>query len=347
MRRTHRAIDLLRTGGILYIVAFWHILGYIPGIDGYKNLVTYRITISVLGLFTLMAGVLAGRKQIRGARQIRLYYQRRFLRILPPYWIALLLFHLVGLLDWPNTLAGMLLKSNFDGSPLPTLWYVNMLVIFYATTPLLQGLKRLTPSGPIRQHSGTTILVISGLTVLAIALVLLNRGMDQRLAIYLPAFATGVLLSPQLLGADDGAETAPPPPGLGKLIVLSAIALVCTFGIQGPDLEHSLWSIPLATVVPLAILTISLRLPQTGSIPVWLEATSFASYFMYLLHRPVLRVLKPLVVELSPGHPWPQLVLLAGLGIPLLVVLSWWLQRLYNQATTSLERLMGPLAARS
>jgi hypothetical protein len=47
--RRNGSIDLLRGGGILYIVAYWHLLGYVDGIHGYKNAFSYRLTV-VLGL---------------------------------------------------------------------------------------------------------------------------------------------------------------------------------------------------------------------------------------------------------------------------------------------------------
>jgi hypothetical protein len=58
----------MRGDSILYIVAFWHLLGYINGIDGYKNDLAYRLTIVVLGLFTLISGVLAGRMPLQWGR---------------------------------------------------------------------------------------------------------------------------------------------------------------------------------------------------------------------------------------------------------------------------------------
>jgi hypothetical protein len=62
MSRRYTAIDLLRAGSIIYIVGYWHLLGYVESVHGYKNDLTYRLTVVVLGLFTLIAGVLAGRR---------------------------------------------------------------------------------------------------------------------------------------------------------------------------------------------------------------------------------------------------------------------------------------------
>ena len=125
----NQAIDLLRGGSMLYIVGFWHLLGYVDGIDGYKNAVTYRLTIAVLGLFTLMAGCLAGRREVRGGADLLRYYRDRAVRILPPYALALVLFVPTGLLQWPDVGRGLLLLPAFDGQPLRTLWHVNVLVV--------------------------------------------------------------------------------------------------------------------------------------------------------------------------------------------------------------------------
>jgi hypothetical protein len=40
MNRPNRAIGLMRGDCILYIEVFWHLLGYIDGIDVYKNALT-------------------------------------------------------------------------------------------------------------------------------------------------------------------------------------------------------------------------------------------------------------------------------------------------------------------
>jgi hypothetical protein len=77
-------MDLLRGGSMISIVGFWHLLGYVDGIDGYKNAVTHPLTIAVLGLFTLMAGCLAGRREVRGGADLLCSYRDRAMRILPP-----------------------------------------------------------------------------------------------------------------------------------------------------------------------------------------------------------------------------------------------------------------------
>ncbi|MFM7394711.1 MAG: hypothetical protein ACKO22_10180 [Cyanobium sp.] len=82
--RRKSGIDLLRAASILYIVAYWHLLGYVDGIHGHKNALTHRLTVVVLGLFTLMAGLLAGRRSLRTVQEVWSHHRIRALRILSP-----------------------------------------------------------------------------------------------------------------------------------------------------------------------------------------------------------------------------------------------------------------------
>jgi len=335
MNGPNRAIDLLRGGCILYIVAFWHLLGYIDGIDGYKNFLTYRLTIVVLGLFTLIAGVLAGRRVLQGREQIWRYYRSRAIRILPPYGLALLLFALSGLLSWSEVGQALLLRPAFDSHPLRTLWYINMLVVFYAAAPLLQILGRwLAERMP--QGLDASVLLVLALTGAGIVLTGIDTGIDPRLGVYMPAFATGVLMSDRLLNAAGEDTTGASVPGLARLWVLALVAIGLSAKVPGHDLESSLWSLPLATLTPPLVLLIALRRIRTPTIPSWLQASSTASYFIYLLHRPILKELKPLVGRMAHHHPAPELALYWGMAIPLVVAVAWWSQLLYDRTTRAM-----------
>jgi len=328
--RRHAAIDLLRGGSILYIVGFWHLLGYVDGIEGYKNAVTYRLTVVVLGLFTLMAGALAGRREIRTSADIWKYYRARFLRIVPPYWGALMIFGLVGLLKWRDVKQGFVLLSAFNGDPLRTLWYVNMLVLFYAAAPLLLILRhRLIARTGSRQQAH---LMLGGCLALGLGvLARLLGGLDPRLLLYFPAFAAGLLLSGPLLGSADGRS----PLGSRDLALLgglSVVALALSLGVPDRAMETSLHALPMATLVPAWLVVFTSSRLGDWSLPGWLQATSTASFFMYLLHRPLLKGLKAAAAGLEPAHPWWLLLVLLVIGVPLIVGVSWWGQRLYDRA---------------
>jgi len=61
MRVRQCGIDWMRGLSILFIVGYWHLLGYAHGIDHYKNGFTGRLTLVVLGLFIFLSGHLVSR----------------------------------------------------------------------------------------------------------------------------------------------------------------------------------------------------------------------------------------------------------------------------------------------
>ena len=326
--RRNAAIDLLRGGSMLYIVGFWHLLGYVDGIDGYKNAITYRLTIAVLGLFTLMAGCLAGRRAVHGLADLRRYYRARAIRILPPYALALVLFVPTGLLQWPDVPRGLLLLPAFDGQPLRTLWYVNILLVFYALAPLLLMLRQRLPACGAKL--GWALGLAGSCNVLApVLLVRLCPGLDPRFALYFPAFATGLLLSDPLLDPQRRVLTR-----IQRTILTAAAvaAVAFTFGVEGHDVETSLRLLPMGTLLPALLVLGSTRRWHGLKLPGWIQAVSYASYFMYLFHRPILRVVTDTAIGLSAPQPWILLLILGAIGMPLVVAISWWGQRLYDQS---------------
>ena len=72
---------------------------------------------------------------------------------------------------------------------------------------------------------------------------------------------------------------------------------------------------------------------------------SYASYFMYLFHRPILRLVTDTAVGHSVPQPWPLLLILVAVGMPLVVAISWWGQRLYDQSLKASSRAANHSAA--
>jgi len=324
----NQAIDLLRALSILWIVGFWHLLGYAPAVDGYKNDVTHRLTVMVLGLFVLIAGHLIGRSGIRGWGDIVAFYRRRLIRIYPPYLLALALFGLCGLLEAGQFLPAAVLVSSFGDDPPGTLWYIAMLVVFYLLAPFLLLLReRLVPTRPLVGG-----LIAAGLLIaLSTALGLTVSGVDPRLFLYFPAFVVGLLVSSRL----DARRL----PGWGLLVVLAlgVGGLLHSLGESAGKLDNDLRGSLLATLVPLALLVLTQRL--LPRLRLWgpLMAVSTASYFMYLFHRPIFHWLTPLGEALLPAGPLPEVAWLVGVCLPVIVLVSWRGQRGYDALVTSLQ----------
>ncbi|HYP03935.1 MAG TPA: acyltransferase [Cyanobium sp.] len=319
--RSH-AIDLLRALSILWIVGFWHLLGYAPAVDGYKNGLTHRITVVVLGLFVLIAGHLIGRAGIRSGADIVAFYQKRLIRIYPPYLLALLLYALCGLLEAGQFLPAALLVSSFGGDPPGTLWYIAMLVVFYLLAPFLLLL---------RERLGAGIVAAALLITVSMVLGVLVPQVDPRLFLYFPPFVVGLLVSSRL-----EPERLP---GWALLLVLGlgVGGVLESLRHVGGRLDNDSTGSVLATLVPLALLVLAQRwLPRLHLIAP-LMAVSTASYFMYLFHRPIFHWLTPLGETLLPEGPVQQVAWLVGFCLPVIVVVSWLGQRGYDSLVTSLQ----------
>ena len=86
-------IDLLRCSSIFYIVGFWHLLSYTDAIHDYNNVVTFRITLIILGTFVFISGYLIGTKNIELKKQSLIsFYFNRVLRIYPLFLLSIFIF---------------------------------------------------------------------------------------------------------------------------------------------------------------------------------------------------------------------------------------------------------------
>ena len=326
-RQRNQAIDLMRATCILWIVGFWHLLGYAESIDGYKNDVTYRVTVVVLGLFVFISGHLIGRSRITNAAEVWRFYQRRMVRIYPPYLAALLLFDLCGLLKPGQFIGAALLSASFSLEPPLTLWYISMIVVFYLLAPLLLLLVHSLGQTPWRWTSNR-LVVCAGIIGLNVLLGKLLDGVDARLFLYFPSFVAGLVLSPALVE----------PRVRFRTIALTALATVAatlfSFHHQA-RIDSSLNAIPLAVFGPLLTFLVCERWGRHLRLPPLILAISTASFFMYLFHRPIF------LLFTSHGFPSSaplQLAVLLLLALPVIVAVSWKGQALYDSAVRRLQR---------
>jgi peptidoglycan/LPS O-acetylase OafA/YrhL len=329
------AIDLLRALSILWIVGVWHLLGYTDAIDGYKNDATHRLTVLVLGLFMLIAGHLIGRAGIHGMADVVGFYRRRLLRIYPPYLLALIGFSLSGLLEPGQLLPAALLASSFGSDPPGTLWYIGVLVVFYVLAPLLLLLSERI-GGRLPALSGTAAGVITAAVLIAASTALARfvPGWDPRMFLYFPAFAVGLLVTARL-------EPERLRPGSVLLVLaLGAAGLVESMGHNAGRLDNGPIGIPLATLMPMAVLILTQRALPRLRLPAPLMVVSTASYFMYLFHRLLYHWLLDWAPAPLTGNPWHRLLYLALFCLPLIVLVCWRGQLAY-------ERLVAGLISRS
>lgn len=310
--RRNAAIDLVRAFSILWIVGIWHVFDYLPDLPGAKNDVTYRVTVALLGLFVLVSGYLMGLKDVPlKARPLRDFYIGRFGRIYPPFVLACLLFALFKLADVASLVKAALLVAMLWGPAPFTLWFIAMIALFYAITPLLMA---------ARGNGWTFALVVAGLTVLSALAHLQWDNVSPRLAMYLPSYCLGLWLA---------AHEVP----WRKLLIFGLIAAVPAFAMSTEAetrmIESSLWSTPWAIALSAALFGAAMAgeagLPRWG----WILFVAQASYFLYLFHRPIYA----LFLKIHDPAGWQgRAALIMLLALPVAVVAAWVGQRLYDRA---------------
>lgn len=191
MHKRILAYDILRSLLVIYIVCVWHLLDYIPKSDLEETIRIYGedITHIVLACFTLISGLFLSKYKITGRRDILNFYLKRLGRFYILYVIALLLFFVTSPPwggRWLNARSFCLsilgISPLFNIAP-GTLWYMNMLMLFYIVTPLI-----------LKNSTNGKLLIISALVVL-----LHSANVDNRILLYFPYYIIGLVLGPHRL----------------------------------------------------------------------------------------------------------------------------------------------------
>ena len=304
-------IDVMRAVSMLYIVGFWHLLDYTKVVRWHYNPVTYRLTVGVLSLFVLISGFLTGRKDGGLARgEIWRFYKARFWRIYLPFVIASGLFLAAGMSDTLALVKGVTLVAMLLAPPPFTLWFVSMIVLFYLIAPLLIGLR------------GSEVAYIALCTVIVGAMILYQAEtgrIDMRLILYFPCFAAGIFLAAGSLPSSTLS--------LIGLQLLAALSLVPTLATPSGKLETDPWAAPWALFGSIAVFVVVMRAGRNLKPPAILTQLSEASFFMYLLHRPLYLWMQ---IVWFPSTEKEQVPYLLFVCLPIIGIVAWLCQRAYT-----------------
>jgi peptidoglycan/LPS O-acetylase OafA/YrhL len=306
------AADYIRVLSILYIIGFWHLQAYgraDPWIEHFR-LPNY-MTITALALFVFMSGSFIGTKDMSSPGAVKRFYVDRFWAIYLPFVAATLVFIAFRFGDVTSLVKGALLVGMLAEPAALTLWFVNMIVLFYIVAPLLIRLRH----KPIA-YVGVVAAIVAGLCALELA----TGRVDQRLILYFPVFAAGIAIDPRRI----------PDWRLALAGAVLAIAGVALPDVEVADLQYSYQLVPFALGAALAVTAVLFRVGGRWVSNPGLEALVSASYFAYLLHRPIYKLtLKVLPLDNAFAISAGLLVV----GLPMTLVAAWLLHRLYGEAT--------------
>jgi surface polysaccharide O-acyltransferase-like enzyme len=304
-------IDVMRALSMFYIIGFWHLLDYTNLVRWHHNSVTYRLTVAALSLFVFISGFLTGRKDgVLAQGEIWRFYRTRFWRIYLPFVIASGLFLVSRVSDAFTLVKGVTLVAMLLAPPPFTLWFVNMLILYYLIAPLLIRLR------------GNKSGYITLCTVIIAAMVLYQAEtgrLDIRLILYFPCFAAGIFLAAVALPSS--------PLSVVGLLLLTALSLVPTLARPFWRLEGDLWAAPWALFGSIAVFHVVTRAGRNLKPPAILTELSEASFFMYLLHRPLYHWMQ---IIWFPRAAKEQFFYLLFVCLPVIGIVAWLCQRAYT-----------------
>lgn len=307
---------LLHHGGIYN----FSILGFSLG-----NLDHY-VQLFLLGSFVFLSGYLfAVSYEKNGPKQ---FWLGRLVRMLIPYWIALLLFlWIMGIEAGPqdiliHILGGQMVLSPRLTKPILTIWFVGLTLAYYVIFGFLMGVYR-KPTGCIV----ATLLVFAGAVFLRMEFGLVAR----RFLYYFFIFAAGVWMARK----DWLEKLTTARFFLVDKLLFAALGAAALYPFQ--DQVGNAVSLPLILVIDLFILSAILlalsviHLAARRSLSLrFFSAISYASFFTYLLHRPVWELMSKIYYPQSLQQASLYLMLI---GFGMVLPLAYYLQRYYDKAS--------------
>jgi len=294
-------------------------LSYTDAIPNYDNIITYRITWIVLGTFVFISGYFLGKKNIDRTNLVS-FYKKRFVRIYPPYLIAIFIFSILGLYDNTTSIKAIFGMSMFIRPAPGNLWFITMLLFFYIICPIcLYFLKK-----SVIHYLLFFITIIS---ILSLYEYLSNEifnyyYLDIRIITYLVPFMLGIFTA-------NNNYT----PKKNILIITSILFFIFSCSVKTKNM-NLLLATPLISTSSLLLFTIfnklTIKQKYTQKTILFL---STSSYFMYLYHRPLYMVCKNIFF---PKTQLMQLFYLVTVCIFIIIPLSYLMQMTYNKTITLL-----------
>jgi len=186
-------------------------------------------------------------------------------------------------------------------------------MIFYLLAPLLAAM-----SSDTRKYAAICAVILTAILVYD----KIFHSVDLRIALYFLPFAIGILFVRRgtLLYKIN-------PLFFIFLLFLCATSVLISL-TSFASIPKKLLPLPLALFGPLVIFTVIMKGERRIGYSRIIGVISYASYFMFLFHRPVYIILKRMFFPASLGL---QVLYLLVVGLPSIVAASWLGQKAYDR----------------
>ncbi len=306
--------DALRVIPVFYVIAIVHAGQYSAvlrdAIDNHFPAWGYIVG-AMATMFFISGYLLAMRAKIHAWSDAARFYQKRLVRILPLYALALVTFQPasswyikpLALLGLNNFVPGI--GENGSARNLLTLWFVSVLIVFYYVFPLIIRFKT----------SKSRILFCIGVELLLAAGVYFFKW-ETRMIYYFPFFALGVVAS---IFSE-------------KTIFLASLVLGGVYGVIRLSGVIDNIEILLRPARTFVVVAFSCSLSFASCLRKPLEVLAYSSFCAYLFHRQVFGLLK--LMQLPDGCL--RICVIYFVLVPLSIVVGWCVQYCYDKSVNHL-----------
>lgn len=314
--------DCTRALCMFYIVGIWHMLsGYVKGDINVVTPFTQGVTYGVLACFSMISGYFLGKKPIESFSEAVAFYKKRLLRIYPLFFISclsLLMMHYVVHIDFISSFKQFVLTifglSCFFSPAPSTVWFISMLLLFYALTPLIN-----------RQKSVLRKIICVVLITAVFEVINLTVGnVDSRVWMYWPFYCLGLILGSRVEIKNR----------FNLLVLLSSFILfVCTVLLMTKVSDITAVNYVVAYIMMTAFIVficeVGMICEKISFLCRILKAISYGSMAAYLFHRQLFGFIKMLTGEFPIAVAY--LIVL-----PVTFVIMYWVQLIYDKIVKKL-----------
>lgn len=322
MNRDYR-FDVARAICMIYVAAFAHLWAYVyTDVKSILHVhpVIYILSYSCLGLFTFASGYLLGGKYSFGKdgnTKIWPFYKKRVLRIIPLFLLAALVLWLIGFNSARATLNGVLCISPFIKPRPMTLWYIPVILWCYFITPLIS-----------RKNFAWRLVCGVGLLLTVWLMRHFIHSIDWRFLFNMLLYLVGLVSAPYVDWKFENRKW------IKWLAVVVYIGLLSVTFLKEPNVSFKRTSAFVGVFVLLFVCEYIANLVfhrsasgEVSSMRKLIINVSYASMACYMFHRLFFWAGEMIW---NPSTVWVKWLYMAGVVFPVMLVLSYYIQKGYD-----------------
>lgn len=319
MKRDY-TFDIARALSMFYIICIWHLANY----TNTFSMIPYGgdfITNAALGLFMFISAYLLEKKySFNNNNDLKLFFKKRVLRIMPLFGLSLLLFLLFKTITFKQAILSLFGLSTFILPQPPTLWFVSMIIIFYILFPILSMRKK-----------NINIICFVSIYVILYVIHLCSELVDTRFFYYFPCFMLGILLSKY--NKEDFINL--------KSVIISIIIILLTIKLYlaSENISENILGYMLISIISISgtiiILFISKILAKNNIIVKLMSPIAYGSMVSYMFHRQILATIEKFIYW--PEDGLSRLLFLVFICVPLILIFGYYIQYAYDKLLTKLK----------